>query len=116
VRWLRDKAFQKLFNERCLTPEERQAIVRKKAPHRNQMPKPISKQLLDLLQSAPKVKGSIEAYYDPNSCKTRATITYTANDETFTQEIDVCYGPIVDVTDVWIGKVRIPKERITFKK
>jgi hypothetical protein len=78
--------------------------------------KPISKELERLLKATPKITRKIEAWYDPVFCKTVARITYTENDSTFTQDVDICMGPIVDLTDVWIGGVHIPAGDITFLK
>lgn len=80
------------------------------------MPKPVSKELLDFLESAPKITRRVIARYDPASGTTRAVVTYTANGEIFTQAVGIGYGPIVDLSDVWIGDVHIPKEDIVFEK
>jgi hypothetical protein len=75
--------------------------------------KPISKELREALDSTPKVSRKIEAYYDLASLITRALVTYTSGNEIFTSEVDLCYGPIIGLSEVWLGPVRIPMEEIT---
>jgi hypothetical protein len=78
------------------------------------MPKPITKEFRELLQATPMVNRKIEVRYDPIFCKTIATITYTTSEDAFSLDVDICFGPIEGISDLWIGGVLIPAEDIVF--
>jgi hypothetical protein len=78
--------------------------------------KSISAELRNALENAPRVTKKVEAYFDAASYRTKALVTFTVNDESFTQEVDIACGPIIDLTGLYIEGVAIPADCITWRK